>query len=75
MQILVIWSISSCVVLRCGLEFLEDGIGVVDAAAPDASAGLDECGPEAGVVGERGVRREVGTWGAGGEKSGAFGWG
>ena len=53
-------------------ELGEDGVGVVDAASPDASAGLDEGGPEAGVVGQVGVGGEVGAGRAGGETAGAF---
>ena len=44
------------------LKLSGDGVDVVDAAAPDASAGLDECGPEASVVGEFGMRGEIGPW-------------
>ena len=57
----------------CLAAFVEergDGVDVVDAAAPDASAGLDEGGPEAGVVGEIGMWREVGARSSLGKKLG-----
>ena len=50
------------------MELRGDGVYVVDAATPDAAAGLDERGPEAGVVGEFGMRCEVRPPGAFGEK-------
>ena len=49
-----------------------DGIDIIDAAAPDSSAGLHECGPEAGVVGQGWVRGEVGARRALRELAGAF---
>src|ERR1700761_5503518 len=36
-----------------------DGVDVVDASAPDSSAGLHQGGPQPGVVGKRGMRPEI----------------
>ncbi len=38
-----------------------DGICVIDASTPDAAGSGDESGPEARVVGQRGVRLEIGA--------------
>ena len=54
---------------RSGQGF-EDGVDVVDAAAPGAPADVLEGGPEAGVVGQVGVGRQVGVAGAAGEDAG-----
>ena len=53
---------------ECG----DDGVDVVDAAAPGAAADLLERGPEARVIGEIGIRGEVGARRARGEHARAF---
>jgi hypothetical protein len=52
----------------------DDGVGVVDAAAPDSAAGVLEGGPEAGLGGQGGVGCEVGAGEATKENLGAFVW-
>jgi hypothetical protein len=41
------------------LQLRNDLVDVIDAAAPDASAGLHQRGPETGVVGQQGMRMQV----------------
>ena len=50
------------------VELRGDRVDIVDAASPDASAGMDERGPEARVIGKFRVRREVMTRASLGEK-------
>jgi hypothetical protein len=52
------------------MELSGDGVDIVDAAAPDASAGMNESSPEAGVVGKLGMRCEVRSRSSFGKKLG-----
>src|SRR5438105_4020296 len=54
------------------LQRRDDRIDVIDAATPGAAANALQRGPEARVVRQRRVRRQVGAGRAGGEHSRAF---